>query len=137
MSDLFTFFKKANAGDFGYVDSMTDDEVKAISPYVLLGWSMGASTNNAIHVIMTDSVMNDKVFGMSKHPRLMLKAFIAANCGIDNARYKYVKSGGSKANKETQTIAKYYQCSLREARDYARILTDDDKKQIVAIIGEI
>lgn len=134
MSDLFTFFKKANAGDFGYVDSLTDDEVKAISPFVLLGWGNGASSNNEIHTVMTDSIMNAKVFPLSKHPRLLLKLFIAANSGIGNDRYKYVKSGSSKGSKEVNAVAEYYNCSLREAKDYTRILTSDDKKRILAII---
>jgi hypothetical protein len=62
MSDLFQFLKKANEGDLAYVDRMTEEEIKAIHPFVLLGWAMGASSNTAIHVISTDSIMNGKVF---------------------------------------------------------------------------
>lgn len=136
MSDLFLFLRKANEGDFQYVDRMTDEEVKAIQPYVLLGWGMGAEENNEIHTIMTDLLMNDKVFGFYRHPRLLLKLFIAANCGIDHTRYSYEKSSTSKDTKEIKEIAAYYDCGLREARDYAKILDADDKKQISQIMGE-
>jgi hypothetical protein len=131
MSDLFSFLRKANTGDFAQVDAMTDEEVKKVSPYLLLSWGMGADENTSVHSIMTDMYMNDKVFSLHKHPRLLLKLFVSANCDIDNTRYSFVKGGSSSQNKETKSIAHYYQCSLREARDYARILTDEDKKEIL------
>lgn len=134
MSDLFTFLKKANEGGFECVDEMTDAEVKAISPFVLLGWGNGASSNNEIHTVMTDSIMNHRVFSLAKHPRLLLKLFIAANNGIDRTRYKYIKNAASKGTKEVMAIAEYYQCSVREAKDYALILTDDDRKRIVELV---
>lgn len=62
MSDLFQFLKKANEGDLSYVDRMTEEEIKAIQPFVLLGWAMGASSNTHIHAISTDAILNDKVF---------------------------------------------------------------------------
>lgn len=131
---LFTFLSKANEGDYGYVDSLTDDEVKTISPYVLLGWGNGAKTNNEIHTVMTDTVLNTKVFSLSKHPRLLLKLFVAANSDIDNTRYSYVKHNASKETKEVYMLAKYYNCGLHEARDFVRILTMEDKKRIKAIM---
>lgn len=131
MSDLFGFFQKANEGDFRYVDNMSDEEVKAISPFVLLMWANGAVENRPIHTIMTDTYMNDKVFSLSKHPRLLLKLFVAANSGIDKTRYSFLKYGASKSNKVVEGIADFYNCSLSEARDFARILTEDDKNRIM------
>lgn len=131
---LFTYLKKANTGDFDYVNSLTDEEVNKISPYVLLGWGNGANQNNEIHTVMTDSIMNDKVFKFNKHPRLLLKLFMAANCDIDSTKYSYIKHGATKASKSIKYIAAYYKCSLREARDYARILTPEDIKEITKMM---
>lgn len=136
MSDLFKFFDKANKGEFSYVDTMSEEEMKAISPFVLLGWGLGAQSNNEIHTIMTDAYMNDKVFSLGRHPRLLLKLFIAANSEIDNTRYKYVKAGGSKSTKDVEAIARYYNCGLHEARDYARILDEEEKKQLVKMMED-
>lgn len=137
MSDLFQFLKKANQGDMRYVDNMSDEEVKGLAPFVLLGWGMGAESNEAIHTIMTNEYMNDKVFSLGKHPRLLLKLFVAANSHIDNTKYQYVKSKSVAHTKETDAVARYYNCGLREARDYVRILGADGVKQIVDIMGEI
>lgn len=137
MSDLFKFFSAANKGDFAFVDNMTDEEIKKISPFVLLGWGAGAEQNTEIHAIMTNEFMNDKVFSLGRHPRLLLKLFVAANSDIDSTRYKYIKAQKSKSTKEAEHIAAYYRCTLREAKDYARILTDDDKKEISKIYEEV
>lgn len=131
MSDLFAFFSKANAGDYQYVDRMSEEEVKAISPFVLTMWGNNAKKNTEMHAIMTDTYMNDKVFPLAKHPRLLLKLFIAANSGIDDTRYAFLKAGASKSSKAVESIADFYNCTLTEARDYAKILTDDDKKWLM------
>lgn len=136
MSDLFQFFDKANKGDMRYVDKMSEEEVKGISPFVLLGWGMGAEQNEEIHTIMTNEYMNDKVFSLTNHPRLLLKLFIAANSHIDNTKYRYAKSKTATHTKETEAVADYYKCGMREAKDYVKILGDDDIKAIVAITGE-
>lgn len=129
-ADIFTFFDKANKGEMKYVDQMTDKEVKEINPYVLLMWAQGASQNTAIHTIVTDMYMNDKVFTLKNHPRLLLKLFIAANGEIDDARYRFVKPKTKSTTMDVQSIAEYYQCSIREAEDYSRILSEDDMKEI-------
>lgn len=136
MSDLFRFFKAATDGDMTYVDGMSDDEVKGISPYVLLGWGMGATNENEIRTITTNVYMNDKVFGLSKHPRLLLKLFVAAQSDIGYTKFKYVKSGGRSTSKEINAICKQYNCTVREAEDYSRILSDDDKSRLVEVWKE-
>lgn len=133
MSDLFLFLAKANQGDLDYVDRMSEDEVKAISPFVLMGWALGAEENNVHHTVMTDSLVNDKVFSLSRHPRLLLKLFVVANNGIDNTRYRFVRPAPSKGTKEVKAIADYYGCSIREAEDYAPILDKEDRKTILAL----
>lgn len=136
MSDLFRFFNAAVAGDMRYVDNMSDDEVKGISPYVLLGWGMGATNNEEIRTITTDVYLNDKVFPLAKHPRLLHKLFVAAHSDLGHTKFKYVKSGGKSSSKEVIAITKQYNCSVREAKDYARILSDDDKARLVEIWKE-
>lgn len=134
MSVLFRFFDAVNREDFQFVDRMTDEEVKEISPYVLLGWMNGAVQNNGIHVMLTDIYCNQKVFSLQKHPRLLLKLFIEANGGIDSTRYKYKKPSISKSHSsEVKAIAAYYGVPLKDAKDYLLLLDADDMKQIMAV----
>ena len=130
MNPLFVFFDKMNAGDFSYIDRMTDEEVKDLSPYVLLMWINGATSNPAIHIMMTDMLCNPYVFSLSNHPRLLLKLFMAANSEIDSSRYKFEKSGGKKASKHLKAIASFYQCTLTDAEGYASVLSDAEIKEI-------
>lgn len=129
--DIFKFLEAANRGDLSYVDRMLDDEVKSLSPFVLLMWANGAKTNNYIHVLMTNLYMNEVTFGLAKHPRLLLKLFISANSDIGNTRYGFKKYGATKETIKVQALADYYQCGTAAAKQYAMILSDEDVADIV------
>lgn len=133
MSDIFAYLNAMNRGDFGYVDRMSDEEVKGLSPFVLLMWCNGATKDRPIHTILTNVYCNDMVFPLSKHPRLLLKLFISANCEIGDCRYKFKKSISSEKSAEIKMIANHYQCSYTEARDYHDLLSSDDLKRIKEI----
>lgn len=135
--DLFGFFNSACSGDFEKVDQMTDEEVKSLSPFVLMMWANGAQQNAGTHIIMTDLYCNDVVFSQAKHPRLLLKLFIAANCDLGNTRFKFKKSVSSEQSSLIKLVANYYQCGYDEARDYCRILSQEDLEEIKNIYGEI
>ncbi|MBG24082.1 MAG: hypothetical protein CMF22_11605 [Idiomarinaceae bacterium] len=137
MSDLHRFFDAMNAGDYGYVDRMGDDEVKKVSPFVMLMWMQGAKTCTAYHTIMTDMFCNGVVFSLNKHPRLLLKLFVAANSDMGDTRYGFVKPPKKEAEKHLKLIAHHYQVSLREAKDYDMILTDEDRKYLESMYGDI
>lgn len=130
MSDLFQFLKSMNSGDFECVNRMTDDEVKAISPYVLLMWCNGATNNVVEHTILTDTYCADKVFSLSKHPRLLLKLFIAANCDMGQTKYLFKKSTSSEQTSGIKHIAEYFQCTYNDAKGYAKILSKEEIKEI-------
>ena len=132
-TDLFAFFDAMNRGDFSYVDKMDDDEVKGLSPFVLLMWVSGATSNQPIHVMMTDAYCSVMVFKLSKHPRLLLKLFIAANEGIGNTRYKFKKTTITREPKQLRMVCAYYQCGLAEAKQYINLLSQDDIKELEEI----
>jgi hypothetical protein len=130
MKELFSFFDAMNSGKFSYVDDMSDAEVKQLSPFVLLMWVAGATSNNDIHTIVTNSFVNPYVFSLSKHPRLLLKLFISANSDIDNARYKFVKSGASERSTAIKNAAHYYGLTYQQAKDIMPLLSDEDLKEL-------
>lgn len=132
MSDLFRFFDKANRGDFQYVDEvMTDEDIKKISPYVLTMWN--AVDNPHIHTILTDRYLNEVVFSLSKHPKLLLKLFIEANGEIDNTKYQFKKSVSKNESSIIRLIAKHYSVGYDEAKDYHKILDEKSIKEIKEI----
>jgi hypothetical protein len=135
MNDLFAFFDAMNIGDFQFVTNMTDEEVKKISPFVLLMWVNGAVSDTEMRVVMTNSFVNEHVFGLAKHPRLLLKMFIASNQGLGDSRYKYKKSVSGEQSASIKLIAKYYNITYNHARDYLPMLGKDDIKELKDIYG--
>jgi malate/lactate dehydrogenase len=130
-NDIFAFFNAVNQGDFEFVDSLSEEEAKKISPFVLLMWMHGAQSNPDIHIIVTNSFVNPFVFSLSKHHRFLLKLFIAANCNIDNARYKFVKSCVvAEKSIVASRVASYYNCGLEHAKDIIPLLSDADLKEL-------
>ena len=135
MSDMQSFLKHMNNEDFVYVDEMSVEEVKKISPYVLLMWCQGAKKNRNIHTILTNTYCNPYVFSMAKHPRFLLKLFVAANGGIDDTHYSFVKPAfGSTKTSEVSKIAKYYQVSYRVAKEYIDTMDIDEKERILGLM---
>lgn len=128
--DLFGFLNKMNQGDYDYVDQMSNEEIKALAPFVLLMWCNGAKTHTVEHTIMTDAICNDKVFSLSRHPRLLLKLFVAANEGFGGDRYAFKKATGADKSSVTKLICEHYQCTYQEAKDYQAILSEDDIKKL-------
>lgn len=133
MNDLFAFFDAMNIGDFQFVTNMTDEEVKKISPFVLLMWQ--ATSDTETHVVMTNNFCNEHVFGLAKHPRLLLKMFIASNQGLGDSRYKFKKSVSSEQSASIKLITKYYNITYNHARDYLPMLGKDDIKELKDIYG--
>lgn len=130
-SDIFGFLNAVNRGDFGFVDDLTDEDAKKLSPFVLLMWMNGAQSNTDIHVIVTNSFVNPFVFSLYKHHKFLLKLLIAANSNIDNARYKFVKSGAaSEKGSLVSKVALHYNCGLDHAKDILKMLADADIKEL-------
>jgi hypothetical protein len=129
-SDLFDFFNKMNAGDLSHVDDMSDEEVKKLSPYVLLMWQPTDKAVRPIHTLSVAHTVPDKVFSLSKHPRLLLKLFIAANGGISRTRYAFKKQGKAEKTPEIDMIAKFYNVTHSDAAEYKEVLTKEEVAQI-------
>lgn len=136
MSDIFKFFDRMNAGDLDYVDNISDEEVKGLSPFVISMWLSGAKQNNVEHVLLTDNHCNDYIFSLGKHPRLLLKIFMATNHGISTRGYKFEKCIGARETNQLKSICRAYQCGIEEARSYLKLLDKDDLKFIEEVYGE-
>jgi len=130
MSDIFKFFEKMNHERFEYVDELSDDDIKKLNAFMLLQWVNGSKSNSVAHVMLTDEFVNDRVFSLYQHPRLLLKLLIAANGGMGNTRYGFDKSVTSEKEKEIKQIASYYKVGYNTAKQYSRILSEEDIKTI-------
>jgi hypothetical protein len=126
--DLFGFLNAIERGDFSHVDGMSDEDIKAISPFVLLMWE--GKSNNIARVITTNEFCNDVVFSLSKHPKLLLKLFIASGNDMGGTKWEFVKSTTTQESTIYKMIANHYQCGYNEAKDIKRLLSKDDINEL-------
>jgi len=135
-ADLFAFLEHMCDGDYTYIDRMTDEEVKSLSPYVLTMWVNGATKMTPERTVLTDLFCNSMVFKLSDHPRLLLKLFVSANEGMGQSRFKFKKTTTVSQSKVIHRIADYYKCGLNEARDTLLTLSDGDLVELNEIYGD-
>lgn len=136
MSDLFKFFDKMNEQDFSYVDKMSDDEVKKISPFVLSMWVNGAKSNREAHTVLFDQYVNPHLFTLQKHPRLLLKLIVASNGGMGNTRFGFEKAISKNDEKTFKLIARHFKIGYNAAKQYKQILSEDDLKELKELYDE-
>jgi hypothetical protein len=110
---------------------MTDEDIKKISPFVLTMWN--AVENPEVHTILTDRYLNEVVFSLSKHPKLLLKLFIEANGEIDSTKYKFRKSVSKNESATIRLIAQHYNVGYDDAKDYMNILDEASIKELKEI----
>lgn len=135
-ADLFAFLEHMCDGDYAYIDRMTDEDVKSLSPYVLTMWANGATKMTPERVVLTDLFCNSMVFRLADHPRLLLKLFVAANEGMGSSRFKFKKTTSISQSKLIRRVADYYKCGAIEAKDTLTTLTEDDIVELNEIYGD-
>ena len=121
---------RINAGDYDFFNRMTDEEVKSLPPYVLALWLRGANQNRPVHTLLTEIHLNEKLFTLSKHPRLLYMLAVHANSGLDNTRYSFIPDKKEISTKRTNLIRFDLECSEEVAELYAGLLTEEDYKEL-------
>lgn len=127
--DIFDFFKHMNNEDYDYVDQLSDEEVKGLSAYVLMMWVLGASKNKEARIILTNEQVNQYVFSLANHPRLLLKLLVSSN-GLGPSHYKFTKVDGSSGTSDVQVVSKHYNVTEKDAKDYLKILPKKDVDEL-------
>lgn len=137
-NDIFEVIKHLDNKDYGYYDSLTDEQKKDIQPYTLMRWLSTASGNEEIHKLMTILVnenVNKDFWQMSKYKDLQWK--LLCTCGLKKwMRHQWIPMSKSNNDKEYKTIRAFYK-DLNE-QDFAiryKALTKDDKENIFRYLG--
>lgn len=128
---------RVNAGDYDFFLNMTEEEVKELSPYVLALWLRGAQNNRPEHVIMTDMILNTKIFTLGRFPKLLYLLACYANCDMGDTRYYFVNDKKEGKPKRTKLIMREFQCNESAARMYEKFLSDDDIKELEKKFEEV
>jgi len=133
--DIFNILNKIDTKDRLFLDNLEISIKKSYVPLLVMRWMSG--TKDAKQVFFINEILNPYVFSLSKHPGLLYKLSTCCSSG-NGKRYNWLKGPSAKKSSSTvlNSISKYYNCSIREAEDYSKILSKDDILECVELSGE-
>lgn len=134
--DIFELFRKMNNSDYEWVMNLSDEDLHSVSVYVLLMWINGVDRDQAAHLILTNQYVNQYVFHLQKHGRLLLLLLFVTNGGMGTPRYQFTKSVTKQETKSIIAVASYYQCGYDAAKGYIEILPPDNVKEMIEIYDQ-
>jgi len=129
--DLFKALKAMNNQDFDFFLNLSEEEVKDLSPYVLMLWVKGAQENQEIHTILTNSFVNPFVFSLgTQHTTLIYLLLCVANGGYDQTKYQFKKPNATQKSKYVQPLldAGY---GLHEAQDLVNLIPETELETLI------
>lgn len=129
--DIFEVLRNINKKNYNYVQDLEDDQRKQFSPFVVNQWL--CCSNSPLQIVLMDKLVNRRFFKLSRHPNLIYKLFCIA--AVDkNARYNWLFKKAEKSD-AIDIIAKYLDCSRRDASRYKDSFSQDDIKEMIVTLG--
>lgn len=133
--DIFVLLNEIKNNNHDFYDSLDEDDKKTVSPYVLMLWARGINTNNTLHTILLNELVNPYMFPLQKHPSLLWKLLCEASYEDKSAKFHWVKKGRDNQRHplSTKLLMRHYGYNEYHAQD---ALTLFDLSDILALAGE-
>jgi hypothetical protein len=106
-------------------EDLTEDEKKAVNPYMINRFiSMNPQYIEIVNYLQSKNL----------EPKVIYKAY---KDWLPKGKeyFKYVKPTNSFKKEILDAISKYFECSVREAKEYALLLKEEDKNNIIKQIN--
>ncbi len=130
---IFDFVNQVQNGNSKYYQSLKQVDQKAFVPMIVMMWLYGAGTE--FNKLMINEFVNSKCFSLYEHPNLLYKLMCACHPDKTNKRAKWVFPKKQKESDLLEMLKQYYNCNTEVAKEYSKILTVDQIKQIKDDIG--
>ncbi len=134
--DLFGIIKRIDSYDYFLYETLSDEEKKELSPFMLFWWF--ASTKDDNQLIRMNHLLNHLIFNLpDRHKELLVKLFVVASNKQDE-RYSFDKNRNKAATKASMSVAvirDYYKYSEREAKDVQRLLSPGQILEMAESLG--
>lgn len=117
-NNIFQVLTHIDKKDYNYFKNLSDEQLKDMQPYTLLKWLSHVSTdaNKAeYYTLVTNELVNNNFWKMSKYKDLQLQLLCACGCG------SWTKHGWLK----TKTVSKKDK-KINELRKFFYNLTDEE-----------
>ena len=122
--------------DIEYFNSLSEDQKKSLSPYVIMLWMNGC--NSPLQLLLVNGLVNELIFSIpSRHNDLLYKLLMVASDGKRKS-YKWVKKRTRSKQYATcvSILKRKYKCSTRTALEYIKLLDYDTISAIAIEFGE-
>lgn len=133
--DIFRVLNAANEKDAEFYSSLTDEEARALQPFLVMRWMSG--TQNAKQILFINELVNPYAFTLQTHKQLIWDLLTISNAG-KKTRYTWnklpAKTDPSRPT-ATRLVMEYYNYSTKDAIEALRILTRDDVLEIADELG--
>ena len=136
-NDVFEVLKNIDYKNYGYYDSLTDEQKKEIQPYTLMRWKAitvgNGSENNLLNV---NEKVNKHFWELSKYKDLQWKLLCTCNDKPIYQRHQWIPMCKNQKNKDYEMVKNFY-VGLTDAEVSFKFngLSKTDIKQIKEYLG--
>lgn len=132
---IFDVLNHLSKKNIKFFDDLSEEDLKAIQPYVLIRWLSGSS--NPIQVLLLNEIANQYVFSLQQHKPLLIKLLLSCTSG-NTQRYQWssmAKNANGSFPAACGVVKQYFGYSTKEAKQALPLLTNDDIMQFAGDIG--
>ncbi len=123
---IFDVLNAVNKKNAKYFNTLTEDEIKTIQPFVLMRWLTG--TDDETQIMLLNEFVNPVAFPLTKHKELLWQLLTIANSGV-RQRYTWPKLESKKESSKpiaTALVKQAYGYNDSHAADALQLLTIED-----------
>ena len=121
MKDIFEQIKEIEKDNTDY-DGFSEEDKKAINPFMLLKWM--SYTNDSKQILHLNGLSNPKVFALYQHKALLYKLLVASTEGKHH--YKWLKREGKNGSLVLKMISNAHNCGLRDAKELLDLYSKEE-----------
>ena len=119
-----------------YIDSLSQEELDSISPYVIQLWLRGADNNEHSRMVITNEVCNPYIFSLAIHKTLLLKLMCVANgLGVRTSYSFRKKRKVFNFPLSLGIIMDYYDYSESDAKESFDLMSKKDIMELAELVG--
>mgnify|MGYP003352061079 CR=1 FL=1 len=140
--DLFEILAALDRKDYGYYDSLTDEQKKKIVPFMLTHWMSAIKGNEGLsryYVMSVNEYANKHLFAeyVQKHPKLQWLLLTTVSPAMGKHRHEWIAYNGKtiKNKRATKIIELYPHIKTDEAELLSEQISDAEYKAMLVDRG--
>jgi hypothetical protein len=137
--DLKTELAAVDSKDRDFYDSLSEDERKKFSPYILLRYAANVEGNKDLqeYYLLSANRLNRDFWSLNRHPKLQWLSVTAVSPGVGNHRHYWIKTQSEARSTRARRLAEIYPNACDdELAILEAINTDDDLRDYDEQRGE-